>query len=117
MPPIADVTGTMIVQPPAGIVAPLLYVMVEPAGATTTFAAAQVPVRVGGVPRTRLAGSVSTKSAFSVSATAFVFPSVSRSEEFAPSGIVEGTNVFATVGSARTVRVAVAATVLLPTVV
>ena len=110
-------TGTAIVQPVAGIDAPLLYVTVGPPDAATTFPAAQVPPTVAGLPSTRFAGSVSTRSAASVRATAFVFPSVSVSVEPAPSGIDAGENDLATVGRARTWSVAEAATRLFPAVV
>ena len=113
----ADVTGTTIVQPPAGIDPPFLNVRVPAPATAVTLPAAHVPERVAGVPRTRSAGSVSTKSALRVSATAFTLPSVSMRDEFAPRGMETGANAFDKVGGARTCRTAVEGTVLFPTVV
>jgi hypothetical protein len=77
-------------------------VTLGPPAAATTFTDAHEPPTVTGVPSTRFAGSVSTKSDARVRATAFVFPSVRVRVELAPSGIEVGANAYAIVGRART---------------
>src|ERR1022692_1023467 len=119
MPAVAEVTGTMIVHPPAaGSVAPLLKVIEVPPATAVMLPLGQVPVLVAGVPRTRLGGRLSTKAEASVRAVAaLLFPSVSLSEELLPSAMDAGVKVFATVGRASIWSVAVPAITLFPTVV
>lgn len=70
------VTFTTIIQPPAGIVAPLAYwIVVVPAVAVTELRV-HVPVSPLGVAITRFVGRVSTRLAVSAAALWFVLVSV-----------------------------------------
>ena len=92
VPGVALVTSTRIVQPPAGIVAPLAYVIVVAPAAAVTDASVHVPPNPFGVSITTPAGKLSTRSALSVAATPFVFPNVIVSWLVPPDAIVPGLN-------------------------
>ena len=78
-----------------------------------------VPLEVAGVPRTRLAGRVSTKSEARVNTVVLGFPSVIVSVELAPKLMVEGLKSLSTVGGVGwlTPSVATAGFGLLPALV
>ena len=114
-PATADVTETVIVQPPDGIVEPLAHVTVpDPAPAVTT--PAHVPPTFGTGATTTFAGRLSLKAEARVSAPAFGFPNVIVSVDVPLTGIVARLKLFAIVGGAGTLtpRLAVAGCWLTP---
>ena len=102
VPGVLDVIGTMIVQPPAGIVLPEAIVMESAA----TVTPGQVPL-LGPVVVTP-AGIGSVNAAVSVIGTGLALASVSVSDAVPPIAMVAGTMDLASVGGAFTVRFAVA---------
>ncbi len=92
VPAVDDVMATTIVQPTAGIVAPLAIVIVVAVTATPVHVPVLSPIVV--TP----AGIVSTNGAVSVSGAAFVLASVIVSIAVPPTLIVGGAIVFASVG-------------------
>jgi hypothetical protein len=104
IPAVLLVTSTVIVQPPAGIVEPLVYPIVEPP-ATASTVPVHVPPMFGVAATTTFTGRVSQKADVSVATTAFVFPNVSVTVLTSPAAIVSGENSFVTLGAAAvTVR-------------
>ena len=113
-PGVLEDTSTVIVQPPAGMVAPLAYVIVpEPAPAVTV--PAQVPPILGVVATVIPAGRVSVRITESVAAVALVLPNDMARVEVLPEEILEGLKDLLIVGAvAVTVRVSEAGAALLP---
>ena len=113
-PGVFEVTSTVIVQPPAGMVAPLAYVIVPEPGPAVTVPA-QVPPILGVVATVIPAGRVSVNTAESVAAVALVLPSDMVRVEVLPEVILVGLKALLIVGAvAVTVRVSEAGAALLP---
>src|SRR5271169_433675 len=92
--------------------------MLGPPAVAVTDAAVHVPPITDGVATVIPAGNVSVNAALSVPAVALVFPNVSVSVDVPPLVIVLGLKPFPIVGArASTVRLAVAAVPLLPSLV
>ena len=95
VPAVDDVMATTIVQPTAGIAAPLAIVIVVAVTATPAHVPVLLPIVF--TP----AGIVSTNGAVSVSAAAFTLVSVIVSIAVPPTSIVAGAIVFANSGPTR----------------
>lgn len=110
---VLEVTSTVIVHPPLGILAPLAYVTVEPP-ATAVFVPAQVPPIFGVLATTRLVGNVSTSALLRVAELPFPLPKKIVSVLVPFVAISAGENDLLTVGEALTRRLAVAEVGLFP---
>ena len=99
VPAVLEVTSTSIVQPPPGMMEPLVYVMVF-AAATAVTVPGQLPPIFGVAATVTPAGNVSTKFAVKVASLVLIFPKVSVSVDVAPATIVLGLNALVAVGAA-----------------
>ena len=111
-------TSTMTVQPPDGILVPLATVIVPaPAVAVTPV---QVPPKLFGVPMTMLpgvVGKVSVSALLRVIALALGLPKVRVNWVLPLGAMLAAAKLLLMVGTATTLRLAVAATALLPALV
>ncbi len=115
VPGVLEVTETAIVQPPAGIGAPLAYTTEVLPGVAVTEAAVQVVDRPFGDATVMPAGSASVSAEERAAAVALLLPSVSVRVEVPPEVMVVGLKALVRLGAAALiVSAAEAALALLP---
>ena len=119
VPGVEEVTFTVIVQPPAGMTAPLEYVIEPLPGAAVTATVLQVPPIAGTLATVMPDGRKSVNAAESVVAAALLFPSVIVRVLVPPDVIAVGENDLSTDGGVvrPTANIPVASAVLLPRLV